>query len=180
MLWFKKNVSIFFVVAVVVATATACAGFRPLYGRDGGTHSVAALELARTKILPIEDRMGQQLRNNLFDLMNPRGEPARPAYVLSVTLSTSTESLGLRKTGFATRANLHATASLTLTDTRTGKVLLNGSHKIIGGYDLLDSEFATLTSEKNVKTRAATELAHAIRSQLSVYFLQNAKKTKPR
>lgn len=177
---FRKNVSFFFVVAVVLATVTACAGFRPLYSRDAGGNSIAATEMARTKILPIEDRVGQQLHNNLLDLMTPRGAPANPAYVLSVRLTTSTSELGIRKTGFATRANLNANASITLTDVATSKTLLSGSHRIVGGYDLLDSEYATLVSEKNAKRRAAAELAHAIRSQVSVYFLQRAEgKTKP-
>ena len=80
--------------------------------------------------------------------------------------------MGLKKSGFATRANLHATAQITLSDARDSKTLLSGSHTIIGSYDILDSEYATLMAEKNAEARAVAELALAIRNQLSVYFLQ--------
>ena len=176
MSWSRTS-ALFLLLSLVVLTTSACTGFRPLYARDAGG-SVAAIEMAKIEIGLIPDRPGQQLRNNLLDLMNPRGEPGAPSYRLNVSLSLSTEGLGLRKSGFATRANLHANASLTLVDAKTGKTLLTGSHRIIGGYDLLDSEFATLASEKYVQARTMVELAHAIRTQVSVFFLQRAERTK--
>ena len=158
----------------LVLTLSACGGFRPLYGKAQGRPSAAAVSLAATQILPIEDRIGQQLHNNLLDLMNPRGRPAAPRYRLSVGLSTSTASTGLSKSAYATRAELRATASFTLVDVATAKTLLAGSRKIVTGYDILDSEYATLVSEQDAERRSARELAFAIQNQIAVFFLGRA------
>ena len=152
----------------------ACGGFRPLYEARKDTAASAALELAQTGIHPIADRFGQQLHNHLLDLINPRGRPASPRYGLSVTLTSSTANTAISKSAYATRASLNASATFTLTDVTTGKALLNGTRRVVTGYNILDSEYATLVSEKDAEARAARELAHGIQNQIAVFFRQRA------
>ena len=145
----------------VVLLLGAC-GFRSLYGTDATADAPG--ELATIKVNPIADRLGQQLRNNLLDLLNPRGRPANPRYFLTVRLDQSTQRLAIEKDAFATRANLRLLAKFSLQDPDKGLV--------VSSYNLLASEFATLMAEKDAKARAAREIAHDIRTRLAAFFVR--------
>lgn len=147
----------------------AC-GFRPLYGSK--EKGAAAAELAAVEIKPIADRAGQQLHNLLLDRINPRGRPAKPRYILKIRLTQGIERLAVRKTAFSTRANLRLTAAFVLAPAGGGKVLVSGTSLAISSYNILDSEFATLTSEKDARFRATGQLAEDIRTRLAVFFTQ--------
>ncbi len=153
----------------VVLLLGAC-GFRSLYGTDATGD--APSELATIKINPIADRLGQQLRNNLLDLLNPRGRPAKPRYFLTVRLDQSTQRLAIEKDAFATRANLSLLANYSLQDPDSREIVLSGKSLVVSSYNILDSEFATLMSEKDAKARAAREIAHDIRMRLAAFFVR--------
>ncbi len=153
----------------VVLLLGAC-GFRSLYGTDATADAPG--ELATIKVNPIADRLGQQLRNNLLDLLNPRGRPANPRYFLTVRLDQSTQRLAIEKDAFATRANLRLLANFSLHDQDSREIVLSGKSLMVSSYNILDSEFATLMAEKDAKARAARELAHDIRTRLAAFFVR--------
>jgi hypothetical protein len=78
-------------------------GFRPLYGTP--QYDILP-ELAAIQVSPIADRIGQQLRNMLYDRLTPDGEPKRPRYTLRVRVTTTKKSLGIQEDETVTRANL--------------------------------------------------------------------------
>ncbi len=153
----------------VVLLLGAC-GFRSLYGTDATGNAPG--ELATIKVNPIADRLGQQLRNNLLDLLNPRGRPANPRYFLTVQLDQSTQRLAIEKDAFATRANLRLLANFSLRDPDSREIVLSGKSLVVSSYNILASEFATLMAEKDAKARAAREIAHDIRTRLAAFFVR--------
>jgi len=163
------------VLAAAVVTVAAC-GFQPLYGsRIAGS---APEELAQIKLEPIPDRIGQQLHNHLLTILNPDGRPRAARYVMRTALNESTAALGVRKTAFATRANLQMRAIYSLTSAATGKTVFNGDSSITVSYNILDSEFATLMAEKDARARAVRELSEDIRVRLGVFFSNQAAQQK--
>ncbi len=146
----------------------AC-GFRPLYG-DRTAAGGAPSELASIKVATIPDRIGQQLHNYLLTALNPRGHPRRPRYLVQTRVDESTSSLAVRKTAFATRANLTVNANYNLTTPADGKSLFSAKSSITVSYNILDSEFATLMAEKDARARAVREVSEDIRIRLSVFL----------
>ena len=153
----------------VVLLLGAC-GFRSLYGTDATRDAPG--DLATIEVNPIADRLGHQLRNNLLDLLNPRGRPANPRYLLTVRLDQSTQRLAIEKDAFATRANLRLRANFSLDDPDSRETMLTGRILVVSSYNVLDSEFATLMAEKDAKARAAREIAHDIRTRLAAFFVR--------
>ncbi len=143
-------------------------GFQPLYGKSFAAYGPE--EFAAIKIRPIQDRIGQQLHNHLLSLLNPGGRPKKPRYVLTATVSESVASLGVRKSAFATRANLTLRINYRLSRIPGGGTVVAGKEAIIVSYNILDSDFATLMAEKNARARAVRELAQAIRTRLAAQF----------
>jgi LPS-assembly lipoprotein len=163
-----KETFLSFALAVAFLLALGACGFQPLYGPRGTTD--VPDEFAAIEIQPIRDRLGQELHNNLLDLLNPKGEPTKPKYELVVTLSENRQELAVQKTAFATRANLTMTAQFTLRDSKTKKPLAGGSSIAVSSYDVLRSDFATLAAEKDARSRALLQVAEDIRTRLALYF----------
>ena len=148
--------------------ATAC-GFRPLYG-DIGTGRDTATVLAEVAVEIIADRTGQQLRNELLDRLNPRGRPANPVYRLRVTLQESTQRLAIRRDDTATLASLTLTAGFELISLSQSEAVLSGNVRSVNSFDISEEEFATVSAERDARTRAATDLADGITARIAVFL----------
>lgn len=147
--------------AALVAGLSGC-GFQPLHGGGGG----GPQDLATIRIERIPNRIGQKLHNRLLDRLTPKGPPARPAYVLKVSLAESLQNLAIRRDETATRANLTLTASFSLTGSGDGRTF-NGTAVSTNSYNILQSDFATLSAESDARDRALRVLAEEIRARVA-------------
>ena len=114
---------------------------------------------------PIEDRLGQQVRNRLLDLLTPKGTPDLPAYRLVVDLERGTTPLLIQLDNTATRFNLRLDAAFSLIDVSTGETVFGDHARSIASFNLTESEF-----ERNAEDRAAREVSDHIALLLAVYF----------
>ncbi len=162
-MWSFRKISFLAVLGLL----GAC-GFRPLYGDH--TAGGAPSELAMIKVEAIPDRVGQQLHNHLLTTLNPRGRPRKTRYILKTRVKETTASLAVRKSAFATRANLTVKADYNLTTPAGGKTLFSASSSITVSYNILDSEFATLMAEKDARARAIREISEDIRIRLGAFL----------
>jgi LPS-assembly lipoprotein len=151
----------------------AACGFRPLYGTP--QHPILP-ELAAIKVTPIPDRIGQQLRNMLYDRLTPKGEPRRPRYTLHVRLKTVKQSLGIQEDETVTRANLIVRADYVLRGARDGTQLIKGVSRSTTSYDVVESDFATLAAEADAERRALTVIRDDITARLSFYFTRDRRR----
>lgn len=158
--------------AVVAIGLLGGCGFRPLYGSPEGVGGPPAPEFAWIEIKPIPDRLGQELHNHLLDFLTPGGRPENPKIEMRVRVDESKQLLSVQKTSFATRANLRLRAIYTLHNPGDPQASHRGTADVVSSYNVLEQDFATLMAEKDARSRAARELAHMIRTQLSVYFDQ--------
>ena len=156
-------------VLLAASLALGACGFHPLYGK---ANSEVVPELAAVKIESIADRKGQQLRNMLYTQLNPKGEPARPKYLLQTKLQEYTQATAIQIDEVATRANLLMDANYTLTDLQTGRVLFRQGMRATTSYDIVQSEFANISAQDDARTRALRQISNNIRTQLSFYFMR--------
>ncbi len=157
----------------------AC-GFTPVYGERGELPRGAQTQLANVQVIPIEERVGQMLRNVLLDQMNPGGMPAKPQYRLAVKLVEQTQELSVQKTQFATRANLSLRANYTLIRVSDGKAVHSGNSTMVASYDIVDQPYATLAAEADARARAVRELGEDITQRVAAYFVNNPSGTAER
>lgn len=122
------------------------------------------------KVASIPDRLGQLLHNHLLTAFNPAGRRARTRYLMTTRVTESFQSLAVRKSAFATRANLTVRAQYILVNAANGNQLTTGQSSITVSYNILDSDFATLMGEKGARSRAVRELSEDIRIKLGVFF----------
>lgn len=155
-------------VFLLLFAALAGCGFEPLYAPT--TRTRGAADFSTVYVAEVPDRSGQQFRNALLDLINPRGEPSHPVYVLKAQLSESEERLAVQKTASATRANLRMHVLFSLTRVDTKETIWSGSATSVASYNVLDSEYGTLRALANVRERSLRQLAENVRVRLGIFF----------
>lgn len=169
-----KKTTFFIVFIGFCLTAAAC-GFQPLYRHLGDSDPLA---ISSVRILNIENRSGQKLRNFLLERMSHGRANKKKRYSLKVRLTESKRNLNLRKDGSATRAILSISANFVLTPNANGK---NFHGRVVSesSYNALDSEFATLSSENDARDRALRSIAEEIRLRVAAALKDTAVFSKP-
>ncbi len=157
-----------FALTGILFLVAAC-GFQPLYGRQTENAKVTQA-LDQTYVLPIDGRVGQIVRNHLLDKVSPKGLPANVTYQLSVYITEQKENLAIDKSNTTNRNNLTLKANYTLLDSMGKKTIYKGTAKAISSYNIVDSDFANLSAQKNAQKRSAIVLSEEIHRQLSVYL----------
>jgi LPS-assembly lipoprotein len=162
-MWWFRSITI-----VAICFAIASCGFQSLYGESGNRRVEDTLATIKINLIP--DRIGQQLYNELRDRLNARGQPAHPLYVLQVMLVESIEELAIRKDETATRANLTLRASYDLLASGDYTVVVSGHSLSTTSYNILSSEFATLSALADARRRGVRVLGNDIKTRLGLFF----------
>ena len=151
--------------ALAVITLMSGCGFQPLY-KSGGSDGEAVL--ATIDVVTIRDRIGQQLKNMLNAALAPRGRSTVTDYRLTVTLIESKSRLAILKDETATRANLTIRAAFKLDALKNPRLKpFVGRALSTNSYNILTSDFATLSAERNARTKALRTLSEEIRLRVA-------------
>ncbi len=153
----------------VLALAIAGCGFQPMHNQRSNASAAA---LATIDIGLIADRTGQILRNELLQKLQPLGPTRQQPYLLTVTLAEYLRDLAIKRNEVATRANLTLVASFEVSRRSDGLRLYSGSARSVNAYNILTSDFATLSARENARKRGARQLALEIKEQISVWLVQ--------
>ena len=152
-------------VPVIAGLLLSACGFHPVYSEN---NNASAAALATIAIAPIDDRKGQVLRTMLRERLSPKGLANRALYRLTVQLTESKAELALRKDGSATRANLTLSAVFVLERLPPYPPgIAQGSAISTNSYNVLESDYATLSAENDARDRALRMLAEEIRLRVA-------------
>jgi len=170
--------------AIAACVLLAGCGFHPLYGVPDMPKGTMRDTLNAIYVEPVPDRIGYELRNQLIDLLDAKGEAAGASYRLHVTLNTKSEAIGVQSqtapggvTQTAiTRYNDRLVAEYELVDLKTNAVVTKGTETGLTSYNVLSSPYATLAVQQDADRRAAEDIADRIRVDLAVHFAQQAKR----
>ena len=155
---------------------TAC-GFQPLYVQktggswyyDGQFDTSITEEMSKIKISSISDRFGQQLRNNLLDLITPKGSPRDAKYRLDVKLdSRNVVQQAMRNDVTATNERVEYRVKYSLF--QENNTLISGDSIAFVSYDILANPYSTTMAQKKAETDAASIIANDIALRIGAYF----------
>ncbi len=157
-------------VLVLLALGPAGCGFHPLYGKpDAAKAAGVTADMASVRVLMIEDRLGQKVRNELVSRLNPRGEPAVPKFVLYVKMYESVGGLATSADGTATLAEMYVNGSYTLSQ-NGGVAVFGGAATSTVTTDFLGPRYASVAAERDAEDRAVTEIAEQITGRIAIYL----------
>ncbi len=176
----KKILVLFLLVFV------AACGFEPLYVQKkqdslwyfGGEFDTSiSAEMAKIKVQTIADRFGQQLRNDLLDMITPLGVPRNPTYRLVVDVEPiEITQQAMRDDITATRERVRYKVEYQLLNAETSEILVKGDSIAYVSYDIMANPYSTTFAKKKTETDAAKIIANDITLRLGAYFHSRFKK----
>lgn len=161
---------------ITLILLTGC-GFKPLYGKSTNAGISKAL-LAGISVDPVtttDGRMGQQLKIELEDHLNPGGVvPGNPAYRLKVTLAETNSAIGVAPDGTISRYNVYLNSTYILLRNSDGRQVTTGSVSDVNSYNnVTNAYYSTYISQEDAIKRGVTELAELYRVRMAAYLSQN-------
>lgn len=163
--------------AVAAALSLSACGFTPLYGQHGTAAAPGVVDaLSTVSIRSLSNREGMKLRQLLREELQPKG-PSKAVYDLDIRFSTRVEELGIRSDATSSRANLILLATFDLNE--GGRSVFTDRVQSIVSYNILDDQFATVTSQADAENRGIKQIGAEIKTRLAVYFYDRIKSAPP-
>jgi LPS-assembly lipoprotein len=154
------------VLALISLLLLGACGFKPLYEAGGSTAAMRET-LAAIEIAPIKDRIGQIMHNRLLDRLGTAGTPQ---YRLEITLEQSTEKYGTRPDAATTQEQITLRAHVRLMPYSGEEPLFEETLRARTSYDIVLSDFASVSQREDSARRLVLELAERIHRRLAIQF----------
>jgi LPS-assembly lipoprotein len=159
-------------LAVALGAAALAGGcFQPLYADNTRSVTGGSVKnaLKEVEIPEIKGLMGHYLRNELVFELDGGGEPDRAKRLkFNTSIAEAIEVVTVDyANGRADSAVLVATATWTVTEIGSGKVVSKGTNVVRAPYERSSQRFATVRAARDAQIRAAKNLATLIRGQMA-------------
>jgi LPS-assembly lipoprotein len=145
--------------------ASACT-VQPVYMPIAQGPQVAA-DLSAISIQDVNDRVGQQVRNNLIFGFTGGGTAASPRYDLALRVTSREARLGFERDETAPAYSVTVTVTYELKEISSGKVILRSLNRGVASYDRSNQAFANQRARIDAEDRAAQSVAEDIQLRLA-------------
>lgn len=164
-MWWLRNIAV-----MGLMLASAC-GFEPVYAtRTPGEG--AAVQMAAIAVQAPPGRLGQLLKAEVEDQLNPTAQVTGIDYNLKLDLSSVSQPFVIEQDGTASRYTVTFTAPFSLTRLADGAVITRGRVKRSVSYNVSETDdYATYTSQTDAMSRAVIELADDIKMRISAHLM---------
>lgn len=158
---------------------SAC-GFTPLYSQTDAKSAAsghsALRELAgiEIQVQQTNGRIGQQLRSDLEDRLNPgKIVVSDPKYRLVTYVNLGEAPIAVSRDGTISRFNLFLNSPFSLYNRKTGRVVYQSTVTRASSYNVqTNAYFSTYVARDDAIRRGITELAEQYRQRLAAYLVQ--------
>ena len=173
-MWWRSHALIAVLSVGLAGLALAGCGFQPLYGGTTAGGQKLAQAMAAVDVTPIPGRVGQRLRNELIFYNTGGGQGAPARYKLDIVIKESVTSQLVQITGDATGEVYQLDATFKLTDSATGRILLQAKSIARAPYNRFQEIFANVRARYDAENRAASSMADTIRTQVAAFLTSAA------
>ena len=141
--------------------------FQPLYRHDSSNH----VDLNQVEIGLIPDRIGQRLRNLLYDHFYQSTSSQPVVYRLDITQLIQDEKvLGLTSEGQVSRRQILVTVSYELWDIKNNQNILTETSSSTTWYNIALESFGSVVAKNHAIDRALHRLSEQITLQILTFL----------
>ncbi|MBH67199.1 MAG: hypothetical protein CMM58_02485 [Rhodospirillaceae bacterium] len=170
--------SVHWIILIAVLNSLGGCGFKPLYSSNPTSGNGIIQQLSVINIDPIRDRVGQQLRNYLIDILTPTGRPQAPHYVLKVVLEETRSNMVILRDATSTFAKVKIKAHFKLNSLSSNSTLVNKTTESTTVFNIVESEYANITAQHDARRRAVHAIGDNIKLTLALFFGQRDQQPK--
>ena len=148
---------------LAAALVLGACSVQTLYGPttvSGG--SAVQSTLTRISVEPVNDRVGQQVRNRVIFQMAGGKEISDPLYHMTLTVTYRQEGLGITVTEASPVYSVIVQATFTVKKVGTDEVLVTGTSRASASYNYVNSMYANSRAEIDAQNRAAEQVGNEI------------------
>lgn len=165
-----------FFILIISLNIFSC-GFQVIY-RDKEENSNVSYEaqLASIRIKKDRTRLAQELKNNLYDTLNPDNIKAEPKYFLTLVTTKTTSGTFITLTGASGRNKVTLNITYKLQDLETAEEISHGTTTVNDNYDVTPNRYGTYTAENYVTSNLTKIAAQNLRNSLVNDLIEMKKK----
>ncbi|MFT6106504.1 MAG: hypothetical protein ACJATL_000736 [Rickettsiales bacterium] len=143
-------------------------GFHTIYSDNRISSQSKAYneELASITVKVSRDKINQDLKNNLEDVLNPGNIEIDQKYIINISLNRSTGSSIITSTGSAGRQKVILAAKYRLRDFHSGELIATGDVVADDDFDVENKLFANYSAENAIASNLTLVIARNIRNML--------------
>lgn len=154
-------------IILLILFLPACSTFRPLYGADFQSQD----KLRKIEVVETGSMHGSEIYHHLSNLFRPSGDSL---YLLRIEIATdNSHPLAISGHSELVKQKIAQQYSYSLVDKSDGKILDNGTIRMIGSYNATENPFHSYMSEKFTRKSLAQNLSEEIHMRLLLYFSSN-------
>lgn len=153
---------------LVAALALGACSVQPLYGPTsfaGG--SAVQSTLTRISVAPVNDRVGQQVRNGVIFQMAGGKEINNPLYHMTLNVTSRQTGLGITVTEASPVYSVIVQATFTVKKLDTEQVLVAGTATANASYNYVNQIYANTRARIDAENRAAEQVANQIATRVA-------------
>ena len=153
-------------VLVALTMGLGACTVQPLYGPAPGGGSVKTA-LARVAVDPVDDRVGQVVRNKLLLQLTGGGDVGSPLYQMRLSVTSRETGLGITSVEQAPVYSVSVSATYELKRIDTGASVLRSTSRASASYNTVNQVFANTRAKIDAENRAATQVANDIATRVA-------------
>ncbi|MDX2083267.1 MAG: hypothetical protein SFV53_04715 [Rickettsiales bacterium] len=176
--YFQK-IKIRLIILLLFLNLESC-GFQAIYKDDIKEVSDFSYEkeLAAIRIQKKRTKLDQDLKNNLYDALNPDYVKVEPKYFLKLTVNKTVSSTFITSSGASGRNRVILNVEYQLYDLNSGDAISQGSALMNDNYDATQNRFGTYVADDYVVSNLTKSIAKNIRNSLVSDLIELNKKKK--
>ncbi len=164
------------IVTFLFLSLCSC-GFRVIYKEnDKDAEFNYENELAAIRIKKNRTKLDQDLKNNLYDLLNPDYIEVEPKYFLIMTTKKNTTSTLTTVTGASGRNRDFVNVRYELRNLSNGELISTGEVTLNDNYDVTQNRYATYVADEYITANLTKSLAKNLRYSLVNDLIEMKKK----
>ncbi len=167
----------FKIFLLIILSLTSC-GFQTIYQDQKQTAEPYVEKLAQIRIQKKRTKVDQDLKNSLYDLLNPDYIKADPKYLLVIDNKVAVSPTFITIIGAAGRYKVMFNITYDLKDLETAKTIAHGSTLVNDNYDITPNRYGTFVVDEYVRSNLTRVAAQNIRNSLINDFTQLDKEEK--
>jgi hypothetical protein len=160
-------------ITAILLSLFSC-GFQVIY-RDGENKNSYENSLAAIRIKKDRSKIDQQLKNNLYDLLNPDSLDVSAKYFLILSIEELVSPTFITVTGASGRNKITLEVSYILKNLETAATISKGSTSVNDNYNVTENRYGTYVGDEYLRNNLTKIAAQSIRNSL-VNDLIEAKK----
>lgn len=153
---------------LVAALMLGACSVQPLYGPtsfSGG--SAVQATLTRISVAPVNDRVGQQVRNGVIFQMAGGKEIKNPLYHMTLNVTSRQTGLGITVTEASPVYSIIVQATFSVKKVGTEEVLVAGTATANASYNYVNQMYANTRAKLDAENRAAEQVANQIATRVA-------------